>query len=69
MTRKFVAWFHFIDLWCWSVGIHVDFWNPFLELHVPFGFFRVGWESGPTEAQQRSSRRSSFELRTWGFGV
>ena len=42
MTR-FVAYYHFIDWWQWSLGIHVDLSQPHFEIHVPFGFIRFGW--------------------------
>lgn len=35
---------HFVSWWQWSLGLTVDWLAPNLEVHLPFGFFRVGWE-------------------------
>lgn len=42
--RQFVCYFHFVGWSCFSFGAHVDFASPNIELHIPFGFFRVGWQ-------------------------
>jgi hypothetical protein len=34
---------HFVDWTCISFGFHVDFYQPNIEIHLPFGFFRFGW--------------------------
>ena len=41
--RQFVAYFFFVGWDCFSLGVHVAFMCPNMEIHVPFGFFRVGW--------------------------
>ncbi len=40
---EFECLFNFLGWWQWSLGLHVDLWHPHLDIHVPFGFFRVGW--------------------------
>lgn len=45
--RRFVAYFHFVGWDCWSLGVHIAWCQPNVEVHVPFGFFRVGWMLGP----------------------
>lgn len=42
--RQFVWYFHFVGWSCFSLGLHVDVASPNIELHVPFGFFRAGWQ-------------------------
>lgn len=42
--RQFVCHFHFVGWSCFSLGIHVDTASPNIEIHVPFGFARVGWQ-------------------------
>jgi hypothetical protein len=41
--RKFVAYFYFVGWGALSTGVSVDLSLPNLEIHVPFGFFRLGW--------------------------
>ena len=41
--RKFVAYFHFVSWDCISLGLHVSLRCPNIELHLPFGFIRIGW--------------------------
>lgn len=41
--RVFCCYFFFVGWDCMSLGIHVAVMLPNIELHVPFGFFRVGW--------------------------
>lgn len=40
---KFVCYFHFVDWWQLSFGITIDFKSPNFEIHLPFGFIKVGW--------------------------
>ena len=35
--------FHFIGWECISLGFHVCWSLPNIELHLPFGFVRIGW--------------------------
>lgn len=46
-TEKFVAFFWFVGWDCVSLGVHVSIAAPNFELHVPFGFFRIGWAHKP----------------------
>ncbi len=43
LARKKVAYFHFVAWDCISFGLHVSLTCPNVEIHVPFGFFRIGW--------------------------
>lgn len=56
--RRFVCYFHVTGLWHWSIGIHLHLPSPNLELHVPFGFLRVGWVAAFTQP-----------VVWWTFGV
>lgn len=42
--RYFVAYFFFINWTNFSLGMHINIAAPNIEVHVPFGFFRLGWE-------------------------
>lgn len=43
--RQWIAYFHFVGWDCISLGVSVCFSAPNLELHLPFGFVRVGKNS------------------------
>ena len=42
--RKPVFFFHFVRWSCISFGFHIDVASPNIEIHVPFGFVRIGWQ-------------------------
>jgi hypothetical protein len=41
--REFVAYFHFVSFSHLSLGFHLDIVSPNIEIHLPFGFVRIGW--------------------------
>ena len=41
--KKFICYFHFVGFNCLSLGIHFDIIIPNMEIHLPFGFIRIGW--------------------------
>ncbi len=43
--ERFICYWWFTGWTHLSVGVHVDLAGPNLELHVPFGFVRIGKES------------------------
>jgi len=45
-VRKFCAYFYFVGFDCFSIGLHICFSLPNVEIHLPFGFIRIGyhWE-------------------------
>ena len=45
-----VAYFWFIGWDCISFGIHICLSAPNLEVHLPFGFIRLGRRSDPVQA-------------------
>lgn len=42
--RRFVAYFFFVGWDCLSFGVHVALLCPNIEIHLPFGFIRIGWQ-------------------------
>lgn len=44
LQKKFVFYFFFVGLDCFSFGFHISFLAPNIELHIPFGFIRLGWQ-------------------------
>ncbi len=39
---EFVCFFFFVDWYCYSIGFHVCLKPINLEIHLPFGFIRIG---------------------------
>lgn len=62
--KRFVAYFYCngADL---SLGISICFTKPNIEIHLPFGFIRIGWCDFPVMEQVRHPYR--FLYRTWGW--
>lgn len=58
--RQFVAYWFFVSWSAISFGVHVDFMCPNLEIHLPFGFFRIGWQGVYT--QTKSAKLKSFGI-------
>ena len=42
--KHFVAYFFFVGWDCISVGLHVCVSKPNIEIHLPFGFIKIGWD-------------------------
>jgi hypothetical protein len=47
--RRWIAYFWFVGWDCISAGVHVCVSAPNLELHIPFGFIRLGKRSDPVD--------------------
>jgi hypothetical protein len=43
MKKNFVCYYHFVGWDCISFGGHICIGMPNIELHLPFGFIRIGW--------------------------
>ena len=61
-NRKFVCYFHFTGFYDLSLGVHVSISQPNIELHIPFGFFRLGWKKGVECLKP-------FDYYTFGIGI
>jgi len=44
---RFRAYFYFVGWSCLSLGVHVCLSCPNIEIHLPFGFVRIGWTESP----------------------
>lgn len=44
MKRKFVAFWWFVGWELISFGVSIDTKSPNIEIHLPFGFIRFGFE-------------------------
>ena len=58
--RKPCFYWHFVSWYCFSLGITIDFESPNFEIHLPFGFFRVGFQI--TEYPQQLSYLETFVI-------
>lgn len=43
--KSFVIYWHFVEWSCISIGINVDVRSPNIEIHLPFGFIKIGVQS------------------------
>ncbi len=60
--RKFVCYFHFYSFSTFSLGVSLDVKQPNIEIHVPFGFFRIGL-AGVVH------NLPAFKKHTYGIGI
>lgn len=65
MTRTFIAYWWFVGWDCLSLGLHVCLSEPNLEIHLPFGFVRVGWR----QARPIISGQTVVYQTRRGFGL
>ncbi|TCD15154.1 hypothetical protein [Oricola cellulosilytica] len=40
---RFQCYFWFVGWWAISFGFHASLRDPNVEIHLPFGFVRIGW--------------------------
>jgi len=45
--KKFISMWTFIGWTDISLGFHINLGHTYLDLHVPFGWIRIGWENYP----------------------
>lgn len=62
VDRQFVCHFWFVAWDCFSLGLHVSLRQPNVEIHLPFGFVKVGWH-GVYLNDGRHVRRSFGRVR------
>lgn len=44
MKRRFVCYFWYVDWLAFSFGFHIDLRHFNIEIHLPVGFIKVGFE-------------------------
>lgn len=42
---RFRCFYHFNNWYYFSLGLHIDITCPNIEIHLPFGFIKLGWTS------------------------
>lgn len=62
--KKFVCYFWFIDFNNISFGLHIHTGLPNIEIHLPFGFIRIGYES----TVLKDVDCSGFKYKAYGWG-
>lgn len=69
----FICYFHFVGWDCISLGFHICFGAPNVEIHLPFGFIRIGWRGKPVQGIIRSWDGTQIAgpriRRTFGLGA
>jgi len=68
-TKKYFKAYYYLNGWYpINLGIHVDFAKPNIEIHVPFGFFRIGWDINPRMGKfVHRYKNSKFAYMTFGL--
>ncbi len=64
LRRRFVAYFYFVGWDCISLGAHVCPSLPNIEIHLPFGFVRIGWVK---YGGRLAINHEQIERRTFGI--
>ena len=41
--------YHFISFFEVSLGVNIGLSDPCIQIHLPFGFIRIGWLRQPTK--------------------
>lgn len=71
MGKRFVAFFWFVSWTTISAGIRINVWPTNIEVHIPFGFIKVGWEHYDPNVivmNEYEVERRCFNLITWIHG-
>lgn len=59
--RYFVAWFNYnFNINC---GLSICLKQPNIEIHIPLGFFKIGWEKGHLTTKETSRKKGGFGYR------
>lgn len=67
--RRFCAFFWFVGWDCISLGAHVSLMCPNIELHVPFGFFKLGWDYHYPDTIYLNAKETNERVFGWGGRV
>jgi len=61
--KKFVCYFFFVGWDCISFGIHICLSAPNIEIHLPFGFIKVGIKNRPCCIKQVEIDKRVFGIK------
>jgi hypothetical protein len=65
--KTFKAFYHVTGWYPINFGINVDFQKPNMEIHIPFGFIRIGWDNMPRRFKDDDFEDNKFMYKTFGF--
>ena len=66
--RHFVAYYYMISFNHISLGLHIHLSSPNIEIHLPFGFIKIGFVKtieGLSKVKQTTPK--GFICRTFGY--
>ena len=66
ISRKFVAYWWFTGWNNINFGVSLDWRSPNIEIHLPFGFIRIGWEA-TEEAFTWEEYKKYIKSRQFGY--
>ena len=64
--KRFVA-YYYCNGCSLSLGLSIHFQKPNIEIHLPFGFVRIGWTSGLMSQPIGELRGYRFLYRAFGY--
>lgn len=64
-NTKFVAYFYFIGFDHISFGLHLCLSVPNIEIHLPFGFIRIGFHCNSVRAKEM--KKYKYRYRAYGI--
>jgi len=65
--KRFVA-YYYCNGCCLSLGVSICFQSPNVEIHLPFGFIRIGWSHDlPGDRGIGKQLGHKFLYRAWGY--
>lgn len=67
VVKKFCAYYYFNGWDNWSLGLHFCPTEPNIEVHLPFGFIRIGWTRTYPDAVTIGPPDDWFARRTFGY--
>lgn len=69
MNKMFVAYYYFNGLDNLNLGFHVSLSQPNIEIHIPFGFFRIGWVNKIPMNQEKVRKKRLYKWLYRAYGI
>ena len=76
IETQFKILFHFVSWFDISLGVSINIIKPNIEIHLPFGFFKIGWHdvfnneikktfqfNSPKIIQKRNENRTKLNFK------
>ena len=65
VKKGFKAYYHVTGWYPINLGLNIDFQSPNVEIHIPFGFIRLGWDTIPKGFHSEGNNK--FINRSFGL--